>query len=69
VIATAVLFDLDGTLVDTAPDLVDAVNRTRAALDLAPVPEPQCGPHVSRGGMADAARRHPGSGSSPTRRC
>ena len=51
-IANAVLFDLDGTLVDTAPDLVDAVNRTRAALGLAPVPEAQVRPHVSRGGMA-----------------
>jgi phosphoglycolate phosphatase len=32
-----VIFDLDGTLIDTAPDLVASVNHTIAALDLAPV--------------------------------
>ncbi|TCL73483.1 HAD family hydrolase [Rhizobium sp. BK251] len=32
-----VVFDLDGTLVDTAPDLVASLNHTIAALDLAPV--------------------------------
>lgn len=34
----AVLFDLDGTFADTAPDLGRAVNAMRAARGLAPVP-------------------------------
>ena len=34
-----VLFDLDGTLADTAPDLADALNRLRAEHDLPPLPE------------------------------
>lgn len=34
----AVLFDLDGTFADTAPDLCRAVNTMRAARGLAPVP-------------------------------
>ncbi|HEX8956165.1 MAG TPA: HAD hydrolase-like protein, partial [Burkholderiaceae bacterium] len=32
----AVLFDLDGTLADTAPDLAAAVNRLRIARGLEP---------------------------------
>lgn len=34
-----VLFDLDGTLVDTAPDLTGALNRLRAERDMPPFPE------------------------------
>ncbi len=33
------LFDLDGTLVDSAPDIAAAANAARAALDLPPLPE------------------------------
>jgi phosphoglycolate phosphatase len=35
--ATTIVFDLDGTLVDTAPDLVASLNHTIAQRDLAPV--------------------------------
>lgn len=35
--ATTIVFDLDGTLIDTAPDLVESLNHTIAARDLAPV--------------------------------
>ncbi len=48
----AVLFDLDGTLADTAPDLIAAVNRVRAALALPPVPHAQVRPAVSKGARA-----------------
>jgi phosphoglycolate phosphatase len=36
--APIVVFDLDGTLVDTAPDLVDTLNMILAREELAPVP-------------------------------
>ena len=45
----AVLFDLDGTLADTAPDLARALNRVRAANGLAPMPLEITRPYTSSG--------------------
>lgn len=53
----AVLFDLDGTLADTAPDMARTVNAMRHARALAPVALAQVRPYVSQGarGMIGAA--------------
>jgi len=45
----AVLFDLDGTLADTAADLAGALNRLRAEFRLAPLPLEITRPHTSAG--------------------
>ncbi len=45
----AVLFDLDGTLADTAGDLAGALNRLRRDRGLAPVPMQSLRPHASAG--------------------
>lgn len=45
----AVLFDLDGTLVDTASELADAVNRLREVHGLKPLAFQAIRPPVSRG--------------------
>ncbi len=45
----ALLFDLDGTLADTLPDLADAVNQTRARLGWPPMPEAAVRVHVGSG--------------------
>jgi len=45
----AILFDLDGTLADTAPDLAAAINRVRAARGLAPTPYEKLRPFASAG--------------------
>jgi len=45
----AVLFDLDGTLIDTAPDMAAALNRLRAEHGLDALPYAQLRPYVSRG--------------------
>jgi N-acetyl-D-muramate 6-phosphate phosphatase len=53
----AVLFDLDGTLVDSAPDLAGAANDLRAERGLAPLPYAALRPMVGAGarGMVGAA--------------
>ena len=47
-----VLFDLDGTLADTAPDLAYALNQTLVRHGHEPLPFEQIRPHVSHGGIA-----------------
>ncbi|MCA3220063.1 MAG: phosphoglycolate phosphatase [Burkholderiales bacterium] len=44
-----VLIDLDGTLMDTAPDLADAVNRMRADLGLPALPLERVAAYVGKG--------------------
>lgn len=55
----AVFFDLDGTLVDSAPDLVVAMQRLRAELGEAPVDVSAIGHVVSKGGRAMLRRGLP----------
>ncbi len=64
----AVLFDLDGTLVDTAPDLVATLMHLRTLHGLEPLDEQAFRSHASRGalgllevGFADQAGFDPGS--------
>ena len=45
----AVLFDLDGTFADTAPDLAAALNHARAARQLPPLPLEALRPQASHG--------------------
>lgn len=47
-----VLFDLDGTLADTAPDLAFALNQVRIEQGLEPLPFDTIRPEVSNGGVA-----------------
>jgi len=47
-----VLFDLDGTLADTAPDLAYALNQVRGEQGLQPYTLETIRPHVSHGSMA-----------------
>lgn len=45
----AILFDLDGTFADTAPDLAAALNHTRAVRGLPPMPLSEIRPQASHG--------------------
>lgn len=49
--ASAVLFDLDGTLLDTAPDMVGALNRLRLEEGREPLPFADVRAHVSHGAV------------------
>ncbi len=48
----SVLFDLDGTLADTAPDLANALNNVREEQGLPPLPPPDIRCQVSNGASA-----------------
>ena len=47
-----IVFDLDGTLVDSAPDLADATNHVLATLGFKPVDEIEIRPYVGHGALA-----------------
>jgi phosphoglycolate phosphatase len=51
-IPRAVLFDLDGTLLDTAPDMVGALNALRKERSFPPLPFATARPQVSHGAVA-----------------
>lgn len=46
------IFDLDGTLVDSKQDLIDSVNATRGYMNLAPLPGELVAKYVGRGALA-----------------
>lgn len=57
----AVLFDLDGTLVDSAPDLIVAIQHLRAEQGESPADAAAIGAVVSKGGRAMLRRGFPGA--------
>lgn len=54
-----VLFDLDGTLLDSAPDMLATVNRMRAARGQGPMALAELRPFVSKGSRAMSAAAFP----------
>ena len=54
-----VLFDLDGTLLDSAPDMLATVNRMRASRGRPPMVLANLRPHVSRGALAMSSAAFP----------
>jgi len=58
----AILFDLDGTLLDTAPDMVGALNVLRREEGLAPLPFDAVRPAVSHGAARIVSSGFPDAG-------
>ena len=56
----AVLFDLDGTLLDSAPDMLAAANAMRARRGIGPMLLAELRPHVSKGARAMISAAFPG---------
>ena len=56
----AIVFDLDGTLIDSFADLAAAINRTRADAGLAPLPQAEVTRHVGQGTEHLVRRTVPG---------
>ncbi len=46
---SGILFDLDGTLLDTVPDLADAANAMRQDMGLDPIPDEIIGKYIGKG--------------------
>lgn len=61
----AVFFDLDGTLVDTAPDMVGALQELQRTYDIEPVPYALGRSHVSNGALGLLALAFPDEDISP----
>ena len=55
----AALFDLDGTLLDSAPDMLATANRMRASRGVGPMAIEVLRPHVSKGARAMLAAAFP----------
>jgi len=55
-----IIFDLDGTLIDSIPDLTDAVNHMRAAFSLSPLSEEEVTSLVGEGAMRLVEEALPG---------
>ena len=55
-----IVFDLDGTLIDTAPDLIDALNFTLAGHALPTVPYAQARSLIGGGAWGMIERADPG---------
>ena len=49
---TTIVFDLDGTIVDTAPDLLSATNHALGLVGLEPVTIGELHPFIGRGSLA-----------------
>src|SRR5262245_33709836 len=64
---TTIVFDLDGTLVDTAPDLTAATNHVLGLVGLAPITIDQLHPFIGHGSkaMIDAGMRLHGTAVPP----